>query len=200
MRRAGLSEGKPRSILSELKLQGVVLLGIVAVFWIVELLDLVVFGGALDSGGIRPRTVSGLWGILFAPFLHGGLGHVAANSLAFMVLGWLIMLRETWHFFAVTLMTMVLGGLGVWLVGPASSVHIGASGLVFGYFGFLLLSGWFDRSLGTVIISLFVLLAYGGMIWGVLPGQLGISWQGHLFGFLAGVLSAKLLARRRSAA
>jgi len=193
---SGSSKEKPRTIVGELKLQAALLLGIVAIFWIMELVDLVILGGALDSYGIQPRTASGLLGILFSPFLHGGLGHVAANSLAFMVLGWLIMLRETWHFFAVTLIAMVVGGLGVWLVGPADSVHIGASGLVFGYFGFLLLSGWFERRLGNIIISLFVLLAYGGMIFGVLPGQLGVSWQGHLFGFLGGVLAAKLLARR----
>jgi membrane associated rhomboid family serine protease len=183
-------------ILAELKLQGALLLGIVILFWLIEIVDLVIFGGALDGLGIRPRSADGLLGILFAPFLHGGIAHVAANSLPFIVLGWLIMARETWHFFAVAAISMVVGGLGVWLIGAGSSVHIGASGVVFGFFGFLLLAGWFERKVSTIAISLIVALTYGGLIFGVLPGQAGISWEGHLFGFLGGVLAARLLARR----
>lgn len=184
------------SITREIKLQAAILFGIVAIFWVLELVDLFILGRSLDALGIRPRTASGLWGILLAPWLHGGLAHVAANTLSFVVLGWLVMLRETWHFFAVTAIVAVLGGLGVWLTAPSSSVHIGASGVIFGLFGFLLLSGWFERSLSTILISLGVLAVYGGLIFGVVPGQPGISWQSHLFGFLAGVLAARLLARR----
>ena len=187
---------RPGSIKRALKLQAAILLGLVAIMWAIEVVDLVVLGGALDAYGIRPRTVDGLWGILLAPFLHGGLGHVAANTIPFVVLGWLVMLRETWHFFAVGVIVAVLGGLGVWLTAPAAGVHIGASGVVFGFFGFLLLAGWFERRFGTILVSLAVLVAYGGLIFGVLPGQVGISWQSHLFGFLAGVLAARFLARR----
>jgi membrane associated rhomboid family serine protease len=187
---------RPGSIKRALKLQAAILLGLVAIMWAIEVVDLVVLGGALDAYGIRPRTVDGLWGILLAPFLHGGLGHVAANTIPFVVLGWLVMLRETWHFFAVGVIVAVLGGLGVWLTAPAAGVHIGASGVVFGFFGFLLLAGWFERRFGTILVSLAVLVAYGGLIFGVLPGQVGISWQSHLFGFLAGVLAARVLARR----
>lgn len=197
--KAQLDRHQPRdSLFREIKLQASILLGVVAVFWAIEIVDLLILGRSLDALGIRPRTVSGLWGILLAPWLHGGIAHVAANTIPFIVLGWLIMLRETWHFFAVAAIVSVLGGLGVWLTAPSYGVHIGASGVIFGFFGFLLLSGWFERSLSTILISLGVLVVYGGLIFGVMPGQPGISWQGHLFGFLAGVLAARLLARPRA--
>jgi membrane associated rhomboid family serine protease len=183
-----------------LKAQAAILFSVVAVFWGLELVDQLLLGGSLDALGIRPRTVDGLWGILLAPFLHGGFGHVLANTVPFVVLGWLIMLRETWHFFAVAVIVAVLGGLGVWLVAPAASVHIGASGVIFGFFGFLLFSGWFERRIGTILISVLVAATYGGLIFGVLPGQPGVSWQSHLFGFLAGVVAAWFLARRPATA
>lgn len=185
-----------QSIKRELTLHAYLLLGFVALIWLIEVVDLVFMGGALDSLGIRPRTLSGLPGIVAAPFLHVGFFHLAANTVPFLVLGWLILVRETWHFFAVTAIVTILGGLGVWLFGRPMTVHVGASGLIFGFFGFLLLAGWFERKLSTILLSLVVLLTYGGMIWGVLPGRLGISWEGHLFGFLAGILAARLLAHR----
>lgn len=183
-----------RGILGELKLQGSILFALVAAFWLIEIIDIVVLGGALDSYGIRPRSVDGLVGIIFAPFLHGGIAHLAANSLPFIILGWLIMVRETWHFFAVAAISAVIGGLGVWLIGAGNSVHIGASGVIFGFFGFLLLAGWFERKLSTIAISVLVAITYGGLIFGVLPGQFGVSWEGHLFGFIGGVIAARLLA------
>ncbi len=185
-----------QSLKKELKLHVFLLFGFVALIWVIEIFDLVLFGGALDSLGIKPREAAGLPGIVAAPFLHIGFFHLAANTIPFVVLGWLVLVRETWHFFAVVAIVTILGGLGVWLFGRPMTVHVGASGLIFGFFGFLLLAGWFERKLSTILISIVVLLTYGGMIWGVLPGQLGISWEGHLFGFLAGVLAAKLLARR----
>lgn len=185
-----------QSIKKELKLHALLLFGFVALIWVIEIIDLVIFGGALDSLGIKPREASGLPGILAAPFLHIGFLHLAANTIPFLVLGWLILVRETWHFLAVVAIVTIVGGLGVWLFGRPMTVHVGASGVIFGFFGFLLLAGWFERKISTILISFGVLLTYGGMIWGVLPGQLGISWEGHLFGFLAGVLAAKLLAKR----
>jgi membrane associated rhomboid family serine protease len=91
---------------------------------------------------------------------------------------------------------MLVSGLGVWLFG-ASGVHVGASGLIFGYLGFLLLRGYFERNFPSILLSLIVGFLYGGAIWGVLPTQPGISWEGHLFGFIGGVLAARLLARRK---
>jgi membrane associated rhomboid family serine protease len=171
----------------------VVLMALVALAWVMELGDALVPGRWLDSHGIQPRTLSGLWGILFAPFLHGGFAHLLANTVPFLVLGFLVMLRGLGTFVGVSLLVMVLGGLAVWLLAPSNTIHIGASGLIFGYVGYLLARGYFERSFGSLAIALVVAVLYGGALWGVLPGQPGISWQGHLFGFLAGVAAAGLL-------
>ena len=192
-----MSRKEAKAIAGEVKTQAIVLGGFVALIWILEIIDLLFLRGALNAYGLRPRTIIGLRGILFAPFLHGGLAHVAANTIPFLTLGWLIMLRETSDFFVVTAVTMLTSGLGVWLFGSPYTIHIGASGLVFGYFGFLLLRGYFERSVVAILISLVVGLLYGSLIWGVLPLQFGISWQGHLFGFIGGALTARLLPRRR---
>jgi membrane associated rhomboid family serine protease len=131
---------------------------------------------------------------LFAPFLHGGFPHLIANTVPFITLGWLIMLRETREFFPVTAVIMIVGGLGVWLFG-APAYHIGASGLIFGYLGFLLLRGYFERSIVSVGIAILVFVLYGGVLWGVLPSYPGISWESHLFGFIGGVIAAKSLSQ-----
>jgi membrane associated rhomboid family serine protease len=185
-----------KAITSELKVHATLLGGFVALIWAIEIIDFLIFRGSLDSFGIRPRTVSGLIGIALAPLLHVGFAHLAANTIPFIVLGWLIMLRETRDLFLVTLVSAAVGGLGVWLIGSTYSVHVGASGVIFGYFGFLLLRGWFERSALSIALSVVVGIFYGGMIWGVLPTQMGISWEGHLFGFLGGVLAARLIAAR----
>ena len=190
-----MAKHEARAIAQEFKTQVLILGGLVAIFWGLEIVDSSFLGGALDLYGIRPRSLIGLRGILFAPFLHGSFAHVAANTVPFLTLGWLVMLREMRDFFVVTIITMLVSGIGVWLTAPAYSIHIGASGLIFGYFGFLLLRGYFERSFAAILFSLIVGLLYGGIIWGVLPLQYGISWQGHLFGFIGGAIAARLLAR-----
>jgi len=177
--------------------QVLILGGFVALIWFLELVDWLVFRGSLDNLGIQPRTLIGLRGILFMPFLHDGIGHLLANTLPFIVLGWLVMLRRTADFFIVTVVTMAVSGLGVWLFGGSGSVHLGASGLIFGYFGYLLLRAYFERSAGAVFLALLAVVLYGGMLCGVVPLQVGISWQAHLFGFLGGVLAAAFLVKNR---
>lgn len=189
-------KSRKTSVVREVKKQAGILLSLVAVFWVVELIDLFVFQGRLDRFGIVPQNIVGLRGILFAPFLHGGLGHLIANTVPFLTLGWFVMLQETSDFFIVSLVTIVVSGIGVWLFGSAG-VHIGASGLIFGYLGFLMLRGYFQRNLPSIVLSLVVIFFYGGLIWGVLPLQRGISWEGHLFGFLGGVLAARLIAKEK---
>lgn len=192
-----MSNDHAKAIAQELRMHALILGGFVALIWILEFIDLFIFRGYLNLYGIRPRTLIGLRGILFAPFLHGGIGHLIANTIPFLVLGWFVMLREISDFFVVSVITILVSGFGVWLFG-SPSIHIGASGLIFGYFGFLLLRGYFERSFSSIAFSLIVGLLYGGLIWGVLPIRYGISWEGHLFGFLGGVLAARLLARRRT--
>jgi membrane associated rhomboid family serine protease len=161
--------------------------------WLVELVDRVAYSGSLERFGIHPRDLAGLWGILGAPLLHVGWVHLAANTGPFVVLGWLVMLRRISDFVIVTALAILVGGLGVWVFGAANSVHVGASGLIFGYLGYLLARGWFERSVWAVLLGLVALVLYGGVLWGVLPGQPGISWEGHLFGFVGGVAAARLL-------
>ncbi|MGF1478754.1 MAG: rhomboid family intramembrane serine protease [Cyanophyceae cyanobacterium] len=185
------------SLSRELKAQATILGGFISVFWLAELVDRFLFGGRLDLFGIIPQRLIGLRGILFAPFLHGNFPHLIANTIPFLTLGWLVMLQETSDFWIVTLITMIVGGLGVWLIGIPGSVHVGASILIFGYLGFLLLRGYFQRNLPSIVLSLVVGFFYGGLIWGVLPTRPGISWEGHLFGFLGGVLAARLIAKEK---
>ncbi|MHC1743791.1 MAG: rhomboid family intramembrane serine protease [Syntrophobacteraceae bacterium] len=167
----------------------------VAVIWIVGLVDIFVFGGQLRTYGILPRTERGLWGILFAPLLHGGIGHLIANTSGILVFGGLVILRSEAHFWVVTLVGTLASGIGTWLFGRPA-FHIGASGVLFAYFGYLLFTGWFERRLGSIILSVLVLLGWGSTIFGVLPVHPMISWEGHLFGLLGGIACARLLARR----
>lgn len=169
----------------------------VASMWAVEILD-VVTPGDLESHGIRPRSDEGLFGIVFAPMLHADWGHLIANSIPLLVLGLLLMLSGLRTFVTVTAIVWVVGGAAVWLLAGANSNHIGASGLVFGWIGYLVARGAFSRSMGQIAIGLLVLASYWTAVFGVLPGQPGISWQGHLFGAIAGVLAAWLLEGRRS--
>lgn len=171
--------------------------GFILLLWILEIVDQLLFGGALDGFGVRPRTITGLWGILWAPFLHGGFQHLIANTGPILILGTIVMLsRPLRHFFYITFVVVLIGGLGTWLIGPRFSVHLGASGLVFGYFGFLLLSAYFERSCRSIAIAVVVLLLYSSIIWGVLPQGGGISWQTHLFGFVGGGAAAYLLTQQ----
>ena len=182
---------------SSMKVQWRILRNFLVVMWAAELVDLIVLGGRLDYFGIHPRSVIGLLGIPLCPFLHGGLGHLAANTVSFLALGWLVMWRRTKDFFTVTSYGILIGGLGIWVFGKTGSVHVGASGVIFAYLGFLLSRGYYERRLSSVLFSLFVGLLYGGMLWGVLPGRPGVSWEGHLFGFIGGVMAAKKLSSNR---
>lgn len=188
-----MSNSERTGIAGEIRAQILILAGFVALLWILEAIDQVL-GGALNIYGILPRNPIGLRGILFAPFLHGNFAHLMANTIPFVILGWLVMLWRTSDFFIVSAIAMLVGGLGTWLIAPAYTVHIGASGVIFGYLGYLLARGYFERRPISVLMSLGVGVFYGSLIWGVLPGQIGISWQGHLFGFLGGIIAARLLA------
>jgi membrane associated rhomboid family serine protease len=184
-----------RTAAEKLKPRMKLLGGLLALMWAVFLAT-ALSGGVLLSLGVIPRTAIGLRGILFAPFLHGSLAHIVANSIPFFVLGWLVMLRDSGHFLPVTLFAMVGSGLAAWLLGAPGSVHIGASGVIFGYLGFLILAGWYERSVASILLSVLVIVLWGGMVIGVLPGQNGISWQAHLGGFIGGVLAARMFRLR----
>ncbi len=187
----GREVARPRSVIGTIKAHAVLLLGLLGIMWAVEILDLLPFIH-LDRFGIRPRSVAGLAGIVCAPFLHAGFGHLIANSFPFVILGGIVLLGGRAVFWRVTIFVTLAGGLGVWLFAGRFTNHIGASGLIFGYLGFLLARGFFEKSLTWILTACAILVVYGGLLFGVLPIRAGVSWQGHLFGFLAGVAAARL--------
>jgi membrane associated rhomboid family serine protease len=167
----------------------------VALLYVVELAD-VVLDTELDSAGVRPRELEGLDGIVFAPMLHASWDHLFANTVPLLVFGFLILLAGVRRWLAVTAIVWVVGGLGVWLTGGEQTLHLGASVLAFGWLVYLLLHGFFARSAPQIAIGVILLFMYGGLLMGVLPGQPGVSWQGHLFGAVGGAWAASWLGRR----
>jgi membrane associated rhomboid family serine protease len=165
-----------------------------ALMWVVEVVDLV--AGNLDSAGIRPRDPEGLTGIAVAPFLHGGFGHLIANTVPFLLLGAAIALSGLARIVAVTAIVAVVGGLGTWLTAPAGSVTIGASGLVFGFAAYLVARGAFSRKPLHLAAGLVVPAVSGATLLLSLVPTPGISWQGHLFGAIGGIVAARVLDRR----
>ncbi len=172
--------------------------GLLTLMWVLELIDQVLLRHRLDRFGIVPWTQNGLRGILFAPLLHGTWQHLSANTLPFAVLGWLTLLHGVPEFTLVTAVIWLISGFGVWLFAPSHTLHIGASGIIFGYFGFLLSRSYFERDLLSTVVAVVVALLYGPLIWGLLPSRRrGISWQGHLFGLVGGILTARYLPELR---
>lgn len=172
----------------------IVLLVMVGVMWVLEIVDYVL-GGALDRFGIVAWQPEGLVGIFFAPFLHVGFGHLMANSVPLLILGFLAAIRGVGRFLSASLIIIVVGGLGTWLTTAPGVTALGASGLVFGYFGYVMARGLFDRRALDIVIGIGVAVAYYSLLWGLLPNQEGISWQGHLFGLIGGVAAAWFLRR-----
>lgn len=185
----------PRGTRAEL-LDGLKLLaGLVALLWAIEIVDTFLLGDLLQGNGIVPRTVEGLDGILWAPFLHSDFAHIGANTAPLIILGGLVILRGFRAFVVASLIIVLVAGIGTWLAARGAN-HIGASGVIFGYLGFLLAAGWYERSVGAILLAVAVGFLYGGMLWGVLPSQPNVSWEGHLFGLVGGVVAAKIMSGR----
>ncbi|HYJ67235.1 MAG TPA: rhomboid family intramembrane serine protease [Nocardioidaceae bacterium] len=177
---------------SGLKLLGV----LVGLMWLSEIVD-TAMNGALDQYGILSRDPEGLIGVVTAPFLHLGFGHLISNTLPLVTLGALIAVGGAARLFAVTALVTVIGGFGTWLISPPNTITIGASGLVFGFAAYLIARGIFNRRLSQVLVGVLVVLVWGSALLGGLLPQDGISWQGHLFGAIAGVVAAWVLADDR---
>ncbi|HEY0539855.1 MAG TPA: rhomboid family intramembrane serine protease [Actinoallomurus sp.] len=167
--------------------------------WAVEVANYADEGALSDHYGIQAHNTDALWHIFTAPFLHAGLDHIMANSVPLAIFGFLAALRGVSRFLAVSLIIMVASGLGVWFLSAPGTVTVGASGLIFGYFGYLLARGFVEHRVFDIVVAVLIAVAYGTMILGALPGQPGISWQAHLFGLIGGILAA-WFTRRRSAA
>lgn len=178
---------------------GVQSVGFVALLWVIEVVD-ASLGGSLDDYGITPRSDEGLLGILLAPLLHAGWGHLVANTLPALVLFFLVLVSGIGRGLAATAIIWLVGGLGVWLVSPANTITLGASVLIFGWLVYLMVRGVFSRSAGEIILGMVLFFLYGGLLLGVLPGTPGVSWQGHLFGAVGGGLAAAWLSEPRTRA
>lgn len=150
-----------------------ILIGVVGLLWFLESADYLIWRGNLDWYGIFPRTRLGLRNIVIAPFLHVGFSHLLANTLPFLILGWFVLLRSTRDFLSVFFTAAVVSGLGIWIFGTTNSVHIGMSGVIFGFLGFLMMRGALERSLASIALAAAALFLYGGMLWGILPGSQG---------------------------
>ncbi|WP_433546258.1 rhomboid family intramembrane serine protease [Streptomyces sp. CA-294286] len=175
-----------------------VMLAWVALLWVLEAVDSAT--GALHTFGLSPRALPELRDVLPMAFLHHGFDHVASNTAPLLVLGFIAALGGLRRFAAVVLTIMVVGGLGVWLTAPDNSLTAGASGVVFGLFGYLVVRGFVDRRPWDVVIGVVVAAVYGSILWGVLPTHTAVSWQGHLFGLVGGVLAAFWFRRGRGPA
>jgi membrane associated rhomboid family serine protease len=180
----------------QLQREGIgLLVGIVVLMWLIEVIN-TIDSNRLDNDGIYPRSFGHLWGILSAPFIHGSFQHLIGNTIPLVFMGVIIALRGAARLALVTLIVIVIGGLGTWLIAPAGSVTFGASGVVFGYAAYLLVRGAFDRSALELLTGLVVGVVWGGALVSSLAPHPGISWQGHLCGAIGGVVAAWLLRRQ----
>jgi membrane associated rhomboid family serine protease len=192
-------QGRKRALSprAQQRVEGVRLLAvIVAVMWIVEIIN-TIDSNRLDGDGIYARSVSHLWGILTAPFIHASFAHLIGNTIPFVFLGLIIALRGATRLALVTGIVIVIGGLGTWLISPAGASTVGASGVVFGYATYLLARGFFDRSLLELFTGVIVGIVWGAALLASIVPHYGVSWQGHVSGAVAGVIAAWLLRRDR---
>ena len=172
--------------------QAKILRDCVVMAWVIGIVNFAYLGGGLNRLlGIRPREPLGLLGILFSPFLHRNAGHLIANTLPFAILGWLVLLQDIDNFYALSMAILLVSGLGTWVFGR-SAIHLGASGLIFGYLGYLIARGYLEVTVMTIGLAFMVMLLYGGQVGSMLPNsdETTLSWEAHMFGFLGGVLAA----------
>ena len=177
-----LSEWKPRIV-------GV--FASIGVIWGVSLFALFAAPQLVSLLAVVPRRLDGLPGVLGMPFVHDSLGHLMANTVPLIVFGLMLVVRGLRYFLGVALVVALLGGLALWAFGR-NAMHIGASGVVFGLFGFLVVRGLYERRLTSIAVTVLVTFSYGAsMLIGIVPTTGPISWEAHLFGLLAGILTAR---------
>lgn len=171
-----------------------IVLMFVALIWVLQVTALIgsirldgsMMGQSNWAWGLEPRSISGLLGIFFMPFIHGSIEHVAGNSFGLLLLGAVLCATAPEKMWRMTFFVVVVGGLGIWLFGRPP-VHVGASGVIFGWIGFLLLRGVFERRLVAIVGSLIVAWFYADQVLGMFSVDASVSWEGHLFSLLAGM-------------
>ena len=182
--------GPEETVFTRLRDQAYFIFGVLGIFWFVELIDLVTGQSLEVIGGIRPREITGLIGIPLAPFLHGNWAHLMGNSIPFIVLGGLVIISSNHkQFVSVSCIIALIAGLGTWTFAKGG-YHIGASSLIFGYLGFLLWRAWFGRNFAWTAVAILAGFLYGSIIITLFKTQTGISWSGHAFGLIGGILAA----------
>ncbi|HHU66262.1 rhomboid family intramembrane serine protease [Corynebacterium sp.] len=167
--------------------------GYVLVIWAVHLINVLIFGGQLVFFGIHPMDVSSLWHIFTSPLLHANVEHLISNTIPGAVFSFLIGMSRARVWWEVTAIVVLVGGAGVWLLGGVGTNHIGASGLVYGWLGYLLVRGLFNRSVMQIMVGVGLGILYSGLVWGVFPGVPGLSWQAHLFGAVGGIAAGMFI-------
>lgn len=159
---------------------------VIGILWCIDIVNWTI-GSRLNVFALVPRKLSGLIGIIVSPLLHGNFTHLLFNTIPLFVLGLALLAREGVVAFCwITFVVTILGGLGVWLFARKGR-HIGASGLISGYFGYILMTAYKDTSVITVLLAILAIYYFGGILLGLLPRDKQVSWEGHLFGFLAGI-------------
>jgi len=176
-----------------IRTRAVVLSVFVGLMWVVSAIDTLIPGQMSAAGvGVIPRTIGGLYNIPITPFIHVDWDHLISNTIPLLILGALILVRGTFEFVFVVLVSEFVSGFGTWLFGEGNAQHVGASGIVFGFFGYLVFRTAFDRKVSSAAIALIVAIAYGSaMTWSLIPEE-SVSWSGHFFGFLGGFAAARL--------
>ncbi|MBX8996188.1 rhomboid family intramembrane serine protease [Corynebacterium testudinoris] len=161
--------------------------------WAVHIINAVIFGGNLVYFGIHPLDLSSVWHIFTSPLLHANIDHLISNTVPGAIFSFLVGASGARVWWEVTAFVVILGGAGVWLLGGVGTNHIGASGLVYGWLAYLLVRGIFNRSLSQILTGVILGVFYSGLVWGVLPGVPGVSWQAHLFGAIGGIAAGVLI-------
>jgi membrane associated rhomboid family serine protease len=176
----------------------VTMCAVIPVLFIIEAIDQGLGHGYLDAaGGIIPRRIDGLDGVLFSPFLHAGWDHLYGNAVPLILVGTFALAGGTRRFLYSTALIMLISGFGVWLIGDPGSIVVGASGVIFGYLGLLFARGFVERNWWNIGVAAFIGLLYWYQVYNVLPTDQPISWQGHLLGLFAGAVAAVVFRRRR---
>jgi membrane associated rhomboid family serine protease len=173
----------------------VTMCAVIPVLFMIELIDQITAHRLDGEGAIVPHHLSGLDGIVFAPFLHVSYLHLYGNAVPLLLTGTFVMASGGKRFLGVTAFIALISGLGVWFFGAGPT--IGASGVIWGYLGFLFMRGLVERSWWNIAVALLIGLLYGWQVPGLVPGEAGVSWQGHLFGLIGGLIAAILFRRRR---
>jgi membrane associated rhomboid family serine protease len=175
----------------------IIMVSIAAVVWVIQIVN-AANSYTLDRFGLRPRRIDGLWGVVTEPFLHANYGHLFSNTIPLIGIGWVLMLSGLRTWLTVSALVLVLGGLATWLVAP-SGLIVGASGLVFGWLGYLIARAYFSRQLRWIFVAGVVLLFFGTLLNGLLPSfNSHVSWQAHVCGFVAGIAAGAVLHPRRA--